>query len=108
MPPLYRIRIGSGKKTAIRYVFSDEEKDRLLKLSNGKELEIQRFKGLGEMDAATLKSTTMDPASRKILRIGLGNEAKTDEIVDTLMGKDVRKRFSYIKEHAKEIKDLDI
>jgi DNA gyrase subunit B/topoisomerase-4 subunit B len=108
MPPLYRIRIGSGKKTAIRYVFSDEEKDRLLKRSNGKELEIQRFKGLGEMDAATLKSTTMDPASRKILRIGLGNEAKTDEIVDTLMGKDVRKRFSYIKEHAKEIKDLDI
>ena len=108
MPPLYRIRIGSGKKTAIRYVFSDEEKDRLLKRSNGKELEIQRFKGLGEMDAATLKSTTMDPASRNILRIGLGNEAKTDEIVDTLMGKDVRKRFSYIKEHAREIKDLDI
>ncbi len=55
MPPLYRIRIGSGKKSAIRYVFSDAEKQKLVKSQNGKEVEIQRFKGLGEMDAPTLK-----------------------------------------------------
>lgn len=109
MPPLYRIRTGSGKKTKIHYVFSDEEKEKVLKQQrNGKEAEIQRFKGLGEMDAKTLKSTTMDPSTRTILRIGVEDAIRTDEIFDTLMGKDVRKRFIYIKEHAREIQDLDI
>lgn len=108
MPPLYRIRIGSGKKNAVEYVFSDEEKNKLLKSKNGKEFEIQRFKGLGEMDARILKSTTMDPATRTILKVGISDRQKTDEIFDTLMGKDVRKRFIFIKEHAKEVQDLDI
>ncbi len=108
MPPLYRIRIGSGKKTEVRYVFSDREKEKLLKQRNGKDVEIQRFKGLGEMDAKTLKSTTMDPASRTILRVNVKDAAKTDEVFDTLMGRDVRKRFMFIKEHAREIQDLDI
>ncbi|MCX5861289.1 MAG: DNA gyrase subunit B [Desulfomonile sp.] len=108
MPPLYRITIGSGKKTTIHYVFTDDAKEKLLKRRNGKEFEIQRFKGLGEMDAATLKSTTMDPSSRNILKITIADEAQTDETFDTLMGKDVRKRFSFIKSHAREIEDLDI
>ncbi len=108
MPPLYRIRIGSGKKNLIKYVFSDKEKDALLKRQNGKEVEIQRFKGLGEMDALTLKSTTMDPATRTILKVSIENEPQTDEIFDTLMGKDVRKRFVFIKEHAREVQELDI
>jgi DNA gyrase subunit B len=110
MPPLYRIRIGSGKKPVTHYVFSDKEKEKILKSKNGKEVDIQRFKGLGEMDAQILKSTTMDPVSRTILKIAVrsGDEAKTDEVFDTLMGKDVRKRFSFIKEHAKEVRDLDI
>jgi DNA gyrase subunit B/topoisomerase-4 subunit B len=108
MPPLYRLRIGSGKKTAIRYVFSDKEKEKLLKQQNGKEVEIQRFKGLGEMDAAILKSTTMDPSTRSMLKIGIDDEARTDEVFDTLMGKDVRKRFSFIKQHALEVQNLDI
>jgi DNA gyrase subunit B/topoisomerase-4 subunit B len=108
MPPLYRIRIGSGKKNLIKYVFSDREKDALLKRQNGKEVEIQRFKGLGEMDASTLKSTTMDPATRTILKVSIENEPQTDEIFDTLMGKDVRKRFVFIKEHAREVQELDI
>ncbi len=108
LPPLYRIRIGSGKKTAVEYVFSDEEKKKLLKHKNGKEVEIQRFKGLGEMDANILKSTTMDPATRTILKVGISDRQKTDDIFDTLMGKDVRKRFIFIKEHAKEVQNLDI
>ncbi|MBI5572404.1 MAG: DNA gyrase subunit B [Desulfomonile tiedjei] len=108
MPPLYRITIGSGKKAAVRYVFSDTDKERLLKGKNGKEVEIQRFKGLGEMDAATLKTTTMNPETRTMLRVSIDDEGKTDEIFDTLMGKDVRKRFSFIKEHAREVRDLDI
>jgi DNA gyrase subunit B/topoisomerase-4 subunit B len=108
MPPLYRIRVGAGKKSFIKYVFSDKEKDALLKKQNGKEIEIQRFKGLGEMDAPTLKSTTMDPATRTILKVSVENEPQTDDIFDTLMGKDVRKRFIFIKEHAREVQDLDI
>jgi len=108
MPPLYRIRIGSGKKTSIRYVFTDGEKDKILKSRNGKEIEVQRFKGLGEMDSATLKSTTMDPDTRTILRVKIDDNQKTDDTFDTLMGKDVRRRFLFIKEHATEISDLDI
>ena len=108
MPPLYRISVGSGKKAKINYVFSDAEKEKFLKTRNGKEVEIQRFKGLGEMDAPTLKMTTMDPATRKILKIGIDDEDKTHEIFDTLMGKDVRRRFLFIKDHAREVQDLDI
>ncbi len=108
VPPLYRMRIGGGKKARISYVFSDEEKDKLLKGKNGKNVEIQRFKGLGEMDAGTLKSTTMDPSTRIVLRMGVDDEARTDQVFDTLMGKDVRKRFAFIKEHAREVQDLDI
>lgn len=108
LPPLYRVRIGSGKKAKTDYVYSDAEKDKLLKQRNGKEIEVQRFKGLGEMDAQTLKMTTMDPSTRTMLKIGVEDAELTDEILDTLMGKDVRKRFIFIKEHAQEIKDLDI
>ncbi len=108
VPPLYRLSIGSGKKARTQYVFSDEEKNRALKGLNGKEVDIQRFKGLGEMDAQTLKSTTMDPATRRMLKVGIENEATADDVFDTLMGKDVRKRFTFIKTHAREVRDLDI
>jgi DNA gyrase subunit B/topoisomerase-4 subunit B len=108
MPPLYRIRVGTGKKAVVKYVFSDREKDRLIKQQNGKEVEIQRFKGLGEMDAPTLKSTTMDPDTRTLLRVGIDDVTRTDAVFDALMGKDVRKRFSFIKEHAVEVQNLDI
>ena len=108
LPPLYRIRIGSGKNSRVKYVFSDKEKEALLKRRNIKEVEIQRFKGLGEMDAPTLKSTTMDPASRSILRVTVDDEMKTHRIFDTLMGKDVRKRFVFIKERSREVHELDI
>jgi DNA gyrase/topoisomerase IV subunit B len=108
MPPLYRIRMGSGKRARTRYVFSDDEKDRLLKGQNGKEVEVQRFKGLGEMDAAILKSTTMNPSTRTLLKVGIDDEGRTDEVFDTLMGKNVRKRFTFIKSHAREVQDLDI
>ncbi len=108
MPPLYRISIGSGKKPKINYVYSDKEKDKFLKTQNGKEVAIQRFKGLGEMDAQTLRMTTMDPATRKLLKIDIDDEEKTHATFDTLMGKDVKRRFLFIKEHAREVQDLDI
>jgi DNA gyrase/topoisomerase IV subunit B len=71
-------------------------------------VDIQRFKGLGEMDAKILKATTMAPDSRTLLKVRIDDEELTDSIFDTLMGKDVKKRFSYIKAHATEVKDLDI
>jgi DNA gyrase/topoisomerase IV subunit B len=107
-PPLYRIRSGSGKKSRIQYVFSDEEKEKILKKRNGKDVDVQRFKGLGEMEAKTLKMTTMDPATRNVLKVGIADEEMTDMVFDTLMGKNVRKRFSFIKDHAREVRDLDI
>jgi DNA gyrase/topoisomerase IV subunit B len=60
------------------------------------------------MDAETLKSTTMSPESRTLLKMVVDDENMTDTIFDTLMGKDVRKRFLFIKDHALEVKDLDI
>jgi DNA gyrase/topoisomerase IV subunit B len=108
LTPLYRIRLGSGRKTKIVYVYSDDEKEKILKQSNGKEVDIQRFKGLGEMDAQTLKTTTMDPTTRSMLKVSVQDAARTDQVLDTLMGKDVRKRFTFIREHAREIQDLDI
>ncbi|MDQ1239034.1 MAG: gyrase subunit [Thermodesulfobacteriota bacterium] len=108
LPPLYRISVGAGKKMKIHYVFSDAEKEKLLQSRSGKDVDIQRFKGLGEMDAATLKATTMDPTTRTILKVGVHDEYQTDDLVDTLMGKDVRKRFIFIKEHAQEIQNLDV
>ncbi|MEW6114206.1 MAG: toprim domain-containing protein, partial [Thermodesulfobacteriota bacterium] len=108
MPPLYRIRVGSGKKAQTLYVFSDREKDAILAKQNGKSVEVQRFKGLGEMDAPTLKSTTMDPGTRTLLQVQVADEEETNGIFETLMGKDVKRRFLFIKEHAKEVQDLDI
>ncbi|MGC8657681.1 MAG: DNA gyrase/topoisomerase IV subunit B [Desulfomonilaceae bacterium] len=108
MPPLYKIRVGSGKNSQVHYVFSDDERDKILKRKKGKEIDIQRFKGLGEMDAPTLKSTTMDPSTRSILKLKINDESETHQVFDTLMGKDVRKRFIFIKERSQEVKDLDI
>lgn len=108
LPPLYKIRIGSGKNSHVKYVFTDREKENLLRRRNGKDIEIQRFKGLGEMDAGTLKSTTMDPATRSMLRVTVDDETKTHDVFDTLMGKDVRKRFVFIKEKSHQVQDLDI
>jgi DNA gyrase subunit B/topoisomerase-4 subunit B len=108
LPPLYRVRVGSGKKVHNVYVFSDEEKDEIVREQNGKGVEIQRFKGLGEMDAQILKKTTMDPASRKILRLSVDDRILTNRAFDTLMGKDAKKRFAFIRQHAQQVHDLDI
>ena len=87
LPPLYRIRIGSGKKTAVEYVFSDEEKKKLLKHKNGKEVEIQRFKGLGEMNPQELWDTTMDPATRVLKQVTIKDAEDADHIFGTTEAK---------------------
>ena len=107
-PPLYRIDL--GKQTF--WALDDLHKERLLK-QHGKpnsKPNITRFKGLGEMNPETLKSTTLDPRSRTALRVRVlpGEEDATETIIAELMGKDVAARFRLITEHAHEIDELDV
>ncbi len=107
-PPLYRIDI--GKQTY--WALDEEHRDRLIK-THGKansKPSITRFKGLGEMNPDTLKSTTLDPKTRQTLKITV-SEAEllsTDRTISELMGKDVAARFRLITENAAEIGDLDV
>lgn len=115
MPPLFRLT--QGDKSI--YAFDDEDKERILntQFKNAKNVEISRFKGLGEMPPAQLKETTMNPRTRTLLRVVLPDakneqeqdEARyTSEIVKQLMGNDPEMRFRYIQEHAKFVENLDI
>ena len=132
-PPLYRIQ--SGK--TMEYVYSDEEKNELLaklnkshssakkkidqggftikkigetkeKAETGVKVNIQRYKGLGEMNPEELFNTTMDPQNRILKRVEIGDISAADEIFDILMGKDVAPRKRFIETHAKGVKNLDI
>lgn len=110
IPPLYRL--SQGSKTA--YARDDEHRAEIEKneLTGRGKIEISRFKGLGEMMAAQLKVTTMDPATRSLLKIELPEDEDdiidTASLVDTLMGKKAELRFAYIQENAKFAEDLDI
>ncbi len=109
-PPLYRISQGGNTL----YAKDDKEKDKLLKTipaSRGK-VEISRFKGLGEMSSGQLKSTTMDPKNRTLIRVKLPGEILDLEgiraFVDELMGRHAESRYAYIQENAKFVTELDI
>jgi topoisomerase-4 subunit B len=107
-PPLYRLTQGAKRV----YVGSDAEKERLLaKGLGGKgKIDVQRFKGLGEMDAKDLKDTTMDPASRRLIRVSLHDDepGETEDLVERLMGKKPELRFQYIQENARFVEELDV
>ncbi len=105
-PPLYRIKAGKPK----HWVYSEEEKEELLgRLREaGKRVEVQRYKGLGEMSAEQLWETTMNPASRTLLLVNVEDAAKADDIFSVLMGSEVRPRKTFIQAHAKSVKNLDI
>jgi DNA gyrase subunit B len=103
-PPLYRI--STGKVT--RYAQTEKERDRIIKEMNVKSLTVQRFKGLGEMNADQLWETTMNPVSRTLLRIDGENAAAADEIFTTLMGEKVAPRKDFIKSEARKVQNLDV
>ena len=115
VPPLYRLTQGANSA----YARDDAHKEDLLKhafTGRGK-VEISRFKGLGEMPAAQLKATTMDPATRTLLRVTVTNGADaavpepvqaTAALVETLMGRRPELRFAYIQEHARFVADVDV
>jgi DNA gyrase subunit B len=102
-PPLYRIKTSDG----LKWVYTEQEKDELLKNSSSKKTEIQRYKGLGEMTAEQLWETTMDPANRTLLQVSIEDAAKADETFQMLMGGDVPPRKAFIQAHAK-FANLDI
>jgi topoisomerase-4 subunit B len=109
-PPLYRLTQGANRI----YVADDAEKAVwLAKGLGGKgKIDVQRFKGLGEMDAKDLKDTTMNPATRRLIRVAINDEepGETDDLVDRLMGKRPEKRFEYITDNARfvEEEELDV
>lgn len=102
-PPLYMIRKGRQR----HWVFTDEERDEVLAQYGGKADEIQRFKGLGEMDAEQLWETTMDPERRTLVRVNIEDAAHADELFSILMGELVEPRRAFIEEHASQVVNLD-
>jgi topoisomerase-4 subunit B len=107
MPPLYKLT--HGPKSV--YARNDKHKDDLVKRefpANAK-VEVNRFKGLGEMNASQLKETTMDPSKRTLLRVEIADErAEVSDAVSALMGSKPEARFRFIQERAAFAKDLDI
>jgi DNA gyrase subunit B/topoisomerase-4 subunit B len=105
-PPLYRVDI--GKET--HWALDDGHKDRILKLhGNGRaNPEITRFKGLGEMMPKILWETTLNPKTRRLLRVEVSDQIVTDRVINELMGKDASARFRFIMERADEAEELDV
>jgi len=101
-PPLYRIK--KGKK--VYYAYSDDELRRILKKLG--EAEVQRYKGLGEMNPDQLWETTMNPENRILIQVSLEDAKRADELFRVLMGEDVEGRKKFIMEHSKEVRNLDI
>lgn len=111
-PPLYKIK-WNKKGDDAQYAYSDRERDGLIALRqqkkpNAKPDDIQRFKGLGEMNYPELWETTMNPATRTLRQVTLDDAATADELFSVLMGEDVEARRSFIQRNAKDVRFLDI
>ena len=107
-PPLFRLTQGAKRV----YALDEAEKEMWMEkgLGGKGKIEVSRFKGLGEMDAKDLKETTMDPKSRKLIRVTIDEDepGETGDLVERLMGKKPEKRFEYIQANARFVEELDI
>ncbi|MBC7332598.1 MAG: DNA topoisomerase IV subunit B, partial [Synergistetes bacterium] len=103
-PPLYYVKMGKKEM----FLYREEELQRILKESNGGNLLVQRYKGLGEMNPETLWKTTMDPAGRSLYKVTIEDAKEAERLLEVLMGDRVEPRRRFIQEHAKEVRNLDI
>jgi len=103
-PPLYRLKHGKNE----HYVYSDDEKDRMLKQLPNTGVSVQRYKGLGEMNPEQLWKTTMDPEVRTLLQVTLDDGAEADHLFTVLMGSETKPRSDFIQENARYVRNLDI
>jgi DNA gyrase subunit B len=105
-PPLFKVKQGKH----LEYVYSDTDRDAAVaRLKTGtKEPDVNRYKGLGEMDPDELWETTMNPASRTVLRVSIEEAVRADEVFSMLMGDEVMPRKRFIESHAKQVRNLDI
>jgi DNA gyrase subunit B len=107
-PPLYKIQAGKQ----VRYAFNDQQKDliveELREAGFQQNIDIQRYKGLGEMNPEQLWETTLNPEFRTLKKITLEDAQEADRIFDILMGEDVLPRKKFIQTYARQVKNLDI
>ena len=103
-PPLYRVKVGKDEQ----YVFDDKELDTLKKKTKSDKIDIQRYKGLGEMNPEQLWETTMNPENRTLLQVSIEDAAEADRTFEMLMGSDVAPRKRFIQTHAKSVRNLDV
>ena len=103
-PPLYRVQVGKE----VTYCFSEKEMKEIQAAAAGKKIEVQRYKGLGEMNAEQLWETTMKPDNRVLLQVHVHDAAESDKLFYELMGDEVSHRRRFIQQNAANVKNLDI
>jgi DNA gyrase subunit B len=103
-PPLFRLKTNKEE----RWIYSDAERDAALKELKDKRVDVQRYKGLGEMNSEQLWETTMNPATRTLLQVNVEDAAKSDQIFQVLMGDEVAPRKAFITANAQYVKNLDV